>query len=490
MAKLDQFIDLLLQRSGDSLALAVGQPVVLSVDGKEHPVSRDPLPEPAITGLLKEIAPDSAFSTIAESGELTFPYSTDTGAVDVNVQSHGSQLRVVLTPAGSTGGNGAAAKAAIVATPASAENGGEHPAGRADLDRLLEQLMTSGGSDLHLRVGQPPLFRKDGRLERIQEDPCDVDRIQAMLESVIPPQDVEKYATKGDADFAYEIPGLARFRVNAARDRGGPMAVLRVIPSIIPTCDQLNISEPVRKLCELTKGLVVVTGPTGSGKSTTLAAMVDLMNGAREEHILTIEDPIEFVHQSKKCLVTHRQVGLHTESFQTGLRAALREDPDIILIGELRDLETVSIAIETAETGHLVFGTLHTTTAPSTIDRMIDQFPTDRQEQIRVMLSESIRGVIAQTLCRKIGGGRVAAREVLLTTPAVSNLIREGKTFQIASIMQTQRKLGMTTLNDSLLELVDDKLIEPHEAYVKAVDKVGIEAALKERGLDYSFKAT
>ena len=482
VAKLDQFINLLLQRRGDSLALVGGEPVVLSVDGKAHPVSRDPLPEPSITSLLKEIAPDGALSTIAESGELTFPYSTDAGTVNVDVQSQGSQLKVVLTPAGSTGGNGADADSGVVGAPASAGNGRQHAAGRADLDQLLEQLMTSGGSDLHLRVGQPPLFRKDGRLVRLQEDPCDVDRIQAMLESVIPPQDEEKYATKGDADFAYEIPDVARFRVNAARDRGGPMAVLRVIPSVIPTCDQLDIGEPIRRLCDLTKGLVVVTGPTGSGKSTTLAAMVDLMNEKREEHILTIEDPIEFVHTSKQCLVTHRQVGLHTESFQTGLRAALREDPDIILIGELRDLETVSIAIETAETGHLVFGTLHTTTAPSTIDRMIDQFPPDRQEQIRVMLSESMRGVVAQTLCRKIGGGRVAAREILLATPAVSNLIRDGKTFQIASIMQTQRKLGMITLNDSLLDLVDRKLIEPKEAYLKAVDRVGIEGALKERG--------
>jgi twitching motility protein PilT len=249
----------------------------------------------------------------------------------------------------------------------------------------------------------------------------------------------------------------------------------------------MGLSREVQNLCYLTKGLVVVTGPTGCGKSTTLAALVDLINRTRTDHIVTIEDPIEFVHQSKKCLVTQRQVGLHTRSFKHALRAALREDPDIVLVGEMRDLETVSIAIETAETGHLVFGTLHTTTASSTVDRIIDQFPADRQSQVRVMLSESLRGVIAQTLCRKIGGGRVAAREILLSIPAVSNLIREGKTFQIPSIMQVNRKTGMVTLNDALMELVDSKQVEPKEAYTKAVEKAGFATALKAKRHDVSF---
>jgi twitching motility protein PilT len=232
---------------------------------------------------------------------------------------------------------------------------------------------------------------------------------------------------------------------------------------------------------------VLVTGPTGSGKSTTLAAMVDLVNRTRSDHILTIEDPIEFVHPNKKCVVTQRQVGLHTRGFKQALRAALREDPDVVLVGEMRDLETVAIAIETAETGHLVFGTLHTTTAASTIDRIIDQFPADRQSQVRIMLSESLRGVIAQILCRKIGGGRVAAREVLLSIPAISNLIRVGKTFQIPSIMQTNRKTGMVTLNDALIELVDSRQVESREAYTKAVDKTGFASLLKARRHDTSF---
>ena len=248
-----------------------------------------------------------------------------------------------------------------------------------------------------------------------------------MLISIMTPKEIGRIPGGGDTDWAYEIEGLARFRCNAGRDRFGAIAVFRVIPNQIRTADEMGLSREVQNLCYLTKGLVVVTGPTGSGKSTTLAGLVDLINRTRTDHIITIEDPIEFVHPSKKCLVTQRQVGVHTRSFKHALRAALREDPDIMLVGEMRDLETVSIAIETAETGHLVFGTLHTTTAASTIDRIIDQFPADRQSQVRVMLSESLRGVIAQTLCKKIGGGRVAAREILLSIPAVSNLIREGQ---------------------------------------------------------------
>jgi twitching motility protein PilT len=258
--------------------------------------------------------------------------------------------------------------------------------------------------------------------------------------------------------------------------------VFRVIPSKILTAEQLNLSPAILQLCRLHKGLVLVTGPTGSGKSTTLCAMIDYINRERKDHIITIEDPIEFVHDNKGCLINQREVHNHTESFRAALRAALREDPDIILVGELRDLETVAIAIETAETGHLVFGTLHTTTAASTVDRVIDQFPPDRQAQIRVMLSESLRGVIAQNLCKKIGGGRAAALEILLVTSAVGNLIREGKTFQIPSMMQVGKSVGMVTLNDALMDLVTKKVVAPDEAYSKAVDKAGFETQLKRLG--------
>ena len=362
-------------------------------------------------------------------------------------------------------------------------------AARAEMDRLLTLLVNSGGSDLHLRVGQPPILRKDGQLVREDGPGMEEPQLRAMLMSTMVLKDAATFHATRDVDYAYSVEGLARFRCNAGVDRRGPLGVFRIIPSRIPTCDELDISDPVRKLCSLTKGMVVVTGPTGSGKSTTLAALLDLVNRERSQHIVTIEDPIEFVHESKGCLVTHRQVGMHTESFRSGLRAALREDPDIVLIGEMRDLETVEIAMATAETGHLVFGTLHTTTAPSTIDRIIDQFPAERQAQIRVMLAESLQGVIAQVLCRKIGGGRVAAREVLLATRAVSNLIREGKTFQLPSIIQTNRERGMLTLNDSLLDLVDRELVEPEEAYRKSTDRDVIATALVARGHDLPFLA-
>jgi twitching motility protein PilT len=273
-------------------------------------------------------------------------------------------------------------------------------------------------------------------------------------------------------------------------DRKGCGAVFRVIPSNILTAEQLGLSPHILQLSRLNKGLVLVTGPTGSGKSTTLCAMVDYMNRNRHDHIITIEDPIEFVHENKSCLINQREVHTHTDGFKPALRAALREDPDIILVGEMRDLETVAIAIETAETGHLVFGTLHTTTAASTVDRIIDQFPTDRQAQIRVMLSESLRGVISQTLCKKTGGGRAAALEVLIITPAIGNLIRDAKTFQIPSMMQVGKATGMVTLNDALLELVTKRLVSPEEAHLKAVDKAAFEASLKRVGIPLKAAGT
>ena len=311
--------------------------------------------------------------------------------------------------------------------------------------------------------------------------------VSALLQPIMPETNRAEYDRRHDTDFAYEITGLARFRANMFLDRKGPGAVFRVIPAKILTAEQLGLSPHILQLCKLTKGLVLVTGPTGSGKSTTLCAMIDYINRHRTDHIITIEDPIEFVHENQSCLINQREVGTHTAGFKDALRAAMREDPDIILVGELRDLETVAIAIETAETGHLVFGTLHTTTAASTVDRVIDQFPTEQQSQIRIMLSESLKGVIAQNLCRKIGGGRVAALEILLINSAISNLIREAKTFQIPSMMQVGRAQGMVALNDALMELVTKKLVEPQEAYLKAVDKAGFEGLLKRAAIDTRF---
>jgi twitching motility protein PilT len=353
------------------------------------------------------------------------------------------------------------------------------------IDRLFHAMCRAGASDLHLSVGSSPIVRKDGRMQPLEADapaltPQDVVQL---LGPIMPEKNRKEFSERHDTDFAYEIAGLARFRSNIFADRRGPGAVFRVIPTKILTAEQLGLSPHILQMCALTKGLVLVTGPTGSGKSTTLSAMIDHVNRTRQDHIITIEDPIEFVHPNQKCLINQREVHTHTDSFKDALRAALREDPDIVLVGELRDLETVAIAIETAETGHLVFGTLHTTTAASTVDRIIDQFPADRQAQIRIMLSESLRGVIAQTLCRKIGGGRVAALEVLIATQAVSNLIREGKTFQIPSIMQVNKAVGMVSLNDALMDLVTKKLVEPDEAMAKAVDKGGLETLYKRAGI-------
>ena len=469
MARLDRFIQVMYEQRADSLQLTAGQPAALVTNGATRAITKDPLNDGQIVTLLREIAGEAA-GRLGGPAPVTFGYRAPSGEVLVEIAPAAEGSRAVVRPA-----------------QAAAPRGHDLAEARAQIEGLLRLLVEAGASDLHLRAGQPPVLRRHGELAPEESAAITAERLETLLVSIMTPREIGEYRESGDTDWAYEIEGLARFRCNAGRDRHGPIAVFRVIPATVRTADEMGISREVQNLCYLTKGLVVVTGPTGSGKSTTLAALVDLINRTRTDHIITIEDPIEFVHQSRKCLVTQRQVGVHTRSFKQALRAALREDPDIILVGEMRDLETVSIAIETAETGHLVFGTLHTTTAASTVDRIIDQFPADRQSQVRVMLSESLRGVIAQTLCRKIGGGRVAAREILLSIPAVSNLIREGKTFQIPSIMQTNRRIGMVTLNDALLELVDTKQVEPKEAYMKAVEKTGFAAALKAKRHDTSF---
>ncbi len=337
------------------------------------------------------------------------------------------------------------------------------------MDALFNKMAELGASDLHLSVTMPPMIRKDGKMRPMEEGvaPLTPEAMRSLLTSIMPERNQEEFALRSDSDFAYEIPGLARFRCNIFMDRKGMGAVFRIIPSKMTTASQIGLSEAILSLCGLSKGLVVVTGPTGSGKSTTLCAMVNEINMTREEHIITIEDPIEFVHDNIKCLVNQREVHNHTDTFKDALRAALREDPDIVLVGEMRDLETISIAIETAETGHLVFGTLHTTTAASTVDRIIDQFPADRQQQIRVMLSESLKGVIAQTLLPKKGGGRVATLEVLIVTPAISNLIREGKTFQIPSAMQTAKIMAWFCSKRRLFEHVKNGNVEPLDATSK-----------------------
>jgi twitching motility protein PilT len=360
--------------------------------------------------------------------------------------------------------------------------------GPARIDAMLREMLEAKASDLHLSAGNHPIMRVHGEIHFGTQHPVlRSEDVSALVEEIMSDKAKKDFAELRDCDFAYEIPGLARFRVNVFEDRNGVGSVMRQIPIEILSVEKLGLPKACIDLCWLNKGLVVVTGPTGSGKSTTLAAMIDFINKNRSDHIITIEDPVEFVHKNAKCLVNQREVGLHTKSFKAALRAALREDPDIVLVGEMRDLETIAIAIETAETGHLVFGTLHTTTAVSTVDRIIDQFPTDRQAQIRVMLSESLKGVVAQVLCKKLGGGRVAAHEILLGSPATSNLIREGKTFQLGSVMQTGKNIGMVTMNDTLFSLVQRKLVDPKEAWLKATDKAGLITMYKNANIPALF---
>ena len=356
----------------------------------------------------------------------------------------------------------------------------------AKLDALFQKMLSVGASDLHMTSGRQPMFRLDGDMVLVEGAPViEADKMQPLLMEIAEDRYSQEYEGSGDVDFAYELPGQARFRVNFFRDHRGPGAVFRVIPSEILTAEQLGLPQSILNLCQLSKGLVVVTGPTGSGKSTTLAAMVDFINKTRSDHIITIEDPIEFVHRDQRCLVNQREVGVHTAGFKKALRAALREDPDIVLVGEMRDLETIEIAMETAETGHLVFGTLHTTTAASTVDRIIDQFPEARQPQVRTMLAGSLKGVVAQTLCKKKPKGRLAALELLICTKGISALIREGKTHQIPSAMQTGGKHGMKLLNDALLDLVQSGDVEAGEAYRKSVDRDALLAQYASSGIKF-----
>jgi twitching motility protein PilT len=352
------------------------------------------------------------------------------------------------------------------------------------IDRFLEFLQKQKGSDLHLSAGRPPTIRLDGSVRSMKMDPLKPEDTERLFAEIMPEPNRREFEEDRDTDFAYEIPGVARFRVNIYHDRQGAAGAFRLIPTEVMTAEDLGLPSAIMQFCKLPKGLVLVTGPTGSGKSTTLAAMLDSINASRAQHIITIEDPIEFVHHSKKCLVHQREIGTQVKSFGRALRAALREDPDVVLVGEMRDLETAHIAIETAETGHLVFGTLHTTTAASTVDRLINQFPSDEQEQVRAMLSVSLKGVVAQTLLRRKGGGRAAAFEILVCTPAVGNCIREQKTYQIPSIIQTGAKHGMCTMNDSLLRLVLSGAVEPGEAVASTTDPEDLQRKLAVAGVE------
>ncbi len=357
----------------------------------------------------------------------------------------------------------------------------------AKIDAFFKLMNDQGASDLHLAAGQPPALRIRGDVERIKYKVLDNDSLRAMLYEIAPEDKVKVFEETGDVDFGYEIPGLARYRANFFMHKNGVGAVFREIPSTIMTAEDLGLPPVISKLASLPRGLVLVTGPTGSGKSTTLAAIVDVANRSRKDHIITIEDPIEFVHKSQGCIVNQREIGLHTKSFHSALRGALREDPDIILVGELRDLETISLAIEAASTGHLVFGTLHTTSAPKTVDRVIEVFPANQQSQIRSTLSDGLRAVVAQVLFKRIDTkGRVPALEILIATPAARNLIREAKTHQLPSVMQTGKRYGMQLLDDAIMDLFNKGYISGDDAYLKANEKSRFRPLLKNPPSDFT----
>ncbi|MCP4672363.1 MAG: type IV pilus twitching motility protein PilT [Desulfobacula sp.] len=357
----------------------------------------------------------------------------------------------------------------------------------AEIDAFFKLMHEQGASDLHLSSGQQPALRLHGDIERIKYDTLTSDKLRSLLYEITSQEKIKVFEESGDVDFGYEIAGLARYRANYFMQKNGISAVFREIPSEILTADQLGLPPVISKLADLPRGLVLVTGPTGSGKSTTLAAIIDQANQNRKDHIITVEDPIEFVHRSQKCIVSHREVGLHTDTFSAALRGALREDPDIILVGELRDLETTALAIEASSTGHLVFGTLHTSSAAKTVDRIIEMFPASEQAQIRSTLSDGLRAIVAQTLFKRVDiKGRCAAMEILIATPAVRNLIREAKTHQVPSMIQTGKQYGMQLLDDAIMQLYQKNWISADDAYGKANNKSLFRSFLKNPPADFT----
>src|SRR5437773_7210587 len=357
----------------------------------------------------------------------------------------------------------------------------------ARLDYFFKYMNKQSAIELQLSTRNQPMLRINGEIVRVDTQNLANDDLKALVYEIAPEQKIKVFEETGDVDFGYEYPGFARFRANFFNQRSGIAAVFRLIPSKVLTADELGLPPVLKKFALLKKGLVLVTGPTGSGKSTTLAAMMDYANLHRHDHIITVEDPIEFVHRSQNCLVQHREVGVHTRSFAAALRGALREDPDILLVGELRDLETIELALTAAATGHLVFGTLHTSSASKAVDRIIDVFPTNQQNQIRATLAESLKGVIAQNLFKRIDKpGRVAALEILVVDMAIANLVREGKTHQIPGMIQVGKKKGNQPLDDAIMEHLRHARISPEEAYDKCIDKKKFRQFLAEPPIDAS----
>jgi len=471
-SNIERFFDYLIKISGEKLVVGLKEPMFILKSGNK-------------ISLLNRLLTNQEFQAVVLEYERIFAGSKvfNFKGRPIFAQKSEGLLEFVLTPPQPSAVPGSPTPPP---PPPSAVNQRQNHSvvTSLDLEMLLRLLVEKKASDLHLSSGCKPALRIDGDILSLEEFPLiDSKELFNQLKKITPERNITEFNETNDTDFAHSIEGVARFRANLFRDIRGIGAVFRVIPSKILTVDDLNIPPAVVELCKIPKGLILVTGPTGSGKSTTLAALINHINETQQKHIITVEDPVEFVHPNKKSMVNQREINTHTKSFKRALRAALREDPDIILVGEMRDLETIAIAIEMAVTGHLVFGTLHTSTAIATVDRIIDQFPSDQQQQIRTMLADALIGVVAQTLLKKKESGRVGAYEVLVVTPAVSNLIREGKNYQIATLMQTGKSVGMQMINSYLTELVANGIVTSEEAIDKAIDKENLKTFLRGKGL-------
>ncbi len=452
MSNIEKILNMMISKEGEKIVLNLGEPIYLVIKGQKKILSQTPLSENDLEAMRTEC-------------EEFFGDSTKFNFSGKSIRVSRSKTSIVFDVNTPGGGN-------MNAVAGSKRTQSEQNGGNVNIDDLLRYMIENGASDLHICSGNKPMLRLDGDMVPLEDFP-DVteDDMWPIINYVTPPKNIDEFKETNDSDYAYEIEGLCRFRANIFRDHRGVGAVFRQIPFEILPPEVLKIPQKIIELCDLPKGLILVTGPTGSGKSTTLAALIDYVNRNTRKHIITIEDPVEFVHKNQQCLINQREVGVHTQSFKRALRAALREDPDVILVGEMRDLETISIAIEMAETGHLVFGTLHTNTAVGTVDRIIDQFPSNQQNQIRAMLADSLVGVVSQMLCKKQKGGRVAVYETLVVTSAVANLIRESKNFQIPSIMEVGKMQGQKLMNESFVDLIKDGTITVEEALSKAVER-------------------
>jgi twitching motility protein PilT len=449
MSNIEKFLNAMVTKNGEEMVLKLGESPYMVIAGKQRVLNPNPLTAEFISSMKNEC-------------KEFFDNQPSFNYIGATISFNADETSIVFKNS--------------TARASTATN--------IKIDELLKFMLDNNASDLHLSTGAKPILRIDGDMMILEDYPELAENdLWTVINQITPEKNIKEFKETNDSDYAYEIPDLCRFRANIFRDNKGPGAVFRQIPFEILTPEILNIPNAIIELCSLPKGLILVTGPTGSGKSTTLAAMIDHVNRNTQKHIITVEDPVEFVHQNKKCLVNQREVGEHTQSFKKALRAALREDPDVILVGEMRDLETIAIAIEMAETGHLVMGTLHTNTAVGTVDRIIDQFPANQQNQIRTMLAESLIGVVSQMLCKRVEGGRVAVYETLICSTAVANLIRESKTFQIPSLMEVGKAKGMRLMTDSFIDLINAGTITVEEAMNKAVDRAQLIHIMGNKGM-------